>query len=88
MMAETLQAARADGVELSTEDLDEMHELIRSFNAIKTSILVDREKGRPLELESIAGAVLRRCKQQQPAASHTERVMRALQAEYPWQHNG
>lgn len=88
MMTETLQAARADGVELSTADLDEMHELIRSFNAIKTSMLVDREKGRPLELDSIAGAVLRRCKQQQLAAPHTERVMRALQAEYPYQHNG
>lgn len=61
MMAETVEASRADGVNLTRKDLDEMFELIRSFNGIKTSMLVDREKGRPLELDSIAGAVLKRC---------------------------
>ncbi len=62
MMAETVEAARADHVNLTQQDLDEMFSLIRNFNAIKTSMLVDREKGRPLELDSISGAVLRRCK--------------------------
>lgn len=61
MMAETVEASKADGVNLTRQDLDEMFELIRSFNAIKTSMLVDKEKGRPLELDSIAGAVLKRC---------------------------
>ncbi|MCK2148060.1 ketopantoate reductase family protein [Marinobacter alexandrii] len=61
MMAETVEASKADGVNLEKADLDEMFELIRSFNAIKTSMLVDKEKGRPLELDSIAGTVLRRC---------------------------
>ena len=60
MMAETAAAAKADGLELSKDDVDEMFALISSFNAIKTSMLVDKEKGRPLELDSIAGAVLRR----------------------------
>lgn len=63
MMAETVEASKADGVNLTQEDLDEMFALIRSFNAIKTSMLVDVEKGRPLELVSISGAVLRRSKQ-------------------------
>lgn len=61
MMAETVVASRADNVNLGPEDLSEMFDLISSFNAIKTSMLVDKEKGRPLELDSIAGAVLRRC---------------------------
>lgn len=61
MMAETIAASRADGVNLDQQDLDEMFHLISSFNAIKTSMLVDKEKGRPLELDSIAGAVLARC---------------------------
>lgn len=61
MMAETVEASKADGVNLEKKDLDEMFELISNFNAIKTSMLVDKEKGRPLELDSIAGAVLRRC---------------------------
>ncbi|MDO6443317.1 ketopantoate reductase family protein [Marinobacter sp. 2_MG-2023] len=62
MMGETAAAAKADGLELGKADVDEMFELISSFNAIKTSMLVDKEKGRPLELDSIAGAVLRRSK--------------------------
>lgn len=62
MMAETVAASQADQVNLTQQDLDEMFELIRNFNAIKTSMLVDQEKGRPLELDSIAGAVLQRCK--------------------------
>ncbi|WP_372966352.1 ketopantoate reductase family protein [Marinobacter sp.] len=61
MMAETVAASKADGVNLTQQDLVEMFELISSFNAIKTSMLIDQEKGRPLELDSIAGAVLRRC---------------------------
>jgi 2-dehydropantoate 2-reductase len=61
MMSETVIASSADGVNLTRDDLDEMFELISSFNAIKTSMLVDKEKGRPLELDSISGAVLRRC---------------------------
>jgi len=60
MMTETAKAAKADNLELDKKDVDEMFELISSFNAIKTSMLVDKEKGRPLELDSIAGAVLRR----------------------------
>lgn len=60
MMAETVAASKADDVNLGPEDLAEMFDLISNFNAIKTSMLVDKEKGRPLELDSIAGAVLRR----------------------------
>ncbi|NVK39910.1 MAG: 2-dehydropantoate 2-reductase [Oceanospirillaceae bacterium] len=82
MMQETAQAAKADGVELSKKDVDEMFELIRSFNAIKTSMLVDREKGRPLELDSIAGAVLDRCRKQGIAAPYTELVMALLKHQY------
>jgi 2-dehydropantoate 2-reductase len=63
MMQETAAVAVADGVELDPGDVDEMFRLISGFDAIKTSMLVDREKGRPLELEAIAGAVLRRAGQ-------------------------
>jgi len=61
MMAETVEASKADGANLDKTDLDEMFELISNFNAIKTSMLVDKERGRPLESDSITGAVLRRC---------------------------
>lgn len=60
LMTETAAAAAADEVELTAQDVEEMFELICSFDAIKTSMLVDREKGRPLELDGISGAVLSR----------------------------
>ena len=71
MMAETVAASRADGVDLTQRDLDEMFQLISNFNAIKTSMLIDKEKGRPLELDSIAGAVLRRCEKLEIEAPYT-----------------
>ncbi|KPQ26895.1 MAG: 2-dehydropantoate 2-reductase [Marinobacter excellens HL-55] len=71
MMAETVTASKADGVNLTKNDLDDMFELISNFNAIKTSMLVDKEKGRPLELDSIAGAVLRRCERLGVEAPYT-----------------
>ncbi len=81
MMEETALAAKADGVALSKTDVDEMFELISTFDAIKTSMLVDREKGRPLELDDICGAVLRRCDAQGEAAPTTELVQALLEQE-------
>lgn len=60
MMRETARAAAADGVALGEADVEEMLALIRSFDPIKTSMLVDLEHGRALELDAIAGAVLDR----------------------------
>ncbi|MDF1524577.1 MAG: ketopantoate reductase C-terminal domain-containing protein, partial [Trueperaceae bacterium] len=60
LMEETRAVGVAEGVALGPHDVQEMLDLIRGFDPIKTSMLVDREKGRPLELEGITGAVLRR----------------------------
>ncbi|MGO1500309.1 MAG: ketopantoate reductase family protein [Marinobacter sp.] len=79
MMAETAAASKADGLELGKADVDEMFGLISSFNAIKTSMLVDKEKGRPLELDSIAGAVLRRSELLGIDASYTATVSALLE---------
>lgn len=78
MMSETVAASRADGINLSREDLDEMFDLISNFNGIKTSMLVDKEKGRPMELDTIAGAVLKRCEQVGVAAPFTYTVCALL----------
>ncbi|SNC60147.1 2-dehydropantoate 2-reductase [Marinobacter sp. es.048] len=74
MMAETVAASKADDVNLGPEDLAEMFDLISNFNAIKTSMLIDKEKGRPLELDSIAGVVLRRCERLGIEAPYTRTV--------------
>ena len=68
LMQEAARAAESDGVELHASDIDAMFELIRTFEPIKTSMLVDYEKDRPLELDEITGAVCERCRTiQQPA---------------------
>lgn len=63
MMLETAAVAQVDGVSLNNDDIDEMIALLNSFDAIKTSMLVDHEKGKPLELDAICGAVIRRADQ-------------------------
>jgi len=60
-MEEAVLAAKANGVELSRHDLEEMLELISTFDSIKPSMLVDREKNRPLENEEICGVGIRGC---------------------------
>jgi 2-dehydropantoate 2-reductase len=62
LMLETASVAEAVGVQVPAKDVDAMYELICNFDAIKTSMLVDKLKGRPLELEAICGAILRRAK--------------------------
>jgi len=63
MMQEVAQVASADQVTLSADDVDAMYQLICQFDAIKTSMLIDKEKGRPLELAAISGAVIKRAEQ-------------------------
>lgn len=74
MMQEVAAVAPADNVQLSKHDIDEMFELISTFDAIKTSMLVDKEKGRPLELEGISGAVIKRAEQLKIKVPNTELV--------------
>ncbi len=78
MMMEAAHAANLEGVPISQPDVDEMFDLIRSFAAIKTSMLVDLEMGRPLELDAICGAVVRRCQQAGNAAPYSEMALALL----------
>lgn len=78
LMEEAASMAIADDEPLSQRDADEMFELIRNFDPIKTSMLVDLEKGRPLELESISGAVIARSKQINAPVPYTETVYALL----------
>ncbi len=78
LMQETAQAAQIDGVPLRSQDVDEMFELIRTFDAIKTSMLVDLEMGRPLEIDAICGAVIERIRRAEKAAPYTELIKALL----------
>lgn len=78
LMQEAANVAAADDELLTGQDADEMFELIRTFDPIKTSMLVDLEKGRQLEVDAISGAVIRRGKQLGMAVPYTETVYALL----------
>ncbi len=78
LMQETARAAHADGVEISSSDIDAMFELICGFDAIKTSMLVDFENRKPLELDAISGAVIQRCRSLNSPAYTTELIDQLL----------
>ena len=72
LMHEAATAARADGVMLDSTDVEAMFQLIHDLDPIKTSMLVDREHGRPMELDAICGAVMARARQLGDDAPTTE----------------
>jgi 2-dehydropantoate 2-reductase len=78
LMSEATAAAAADGAPLTEADCREMYEIVRRFEPIKTSMLVDIEHCRPLELEEICGAVLSRSQQLQREAPYTFAIYQLL----------
>ena len=80
LMDEAVAAGRADGVALVPVDAEQMFDLIAGFPPVKTSMLVDLERGRPLELDAIAGAVLQRAAQHGIGVPHTRTVAALLEA--------
>jgi len=77
-MKETTMAAMADSEILTEKDADEMYELICDFDPIKTSMLVDLEKGRKLEVDAISGVVIERAKKLGISVPYTETVYALL----------
>ncbi|MGB1090600.1 MAG: ketopantoate reductase family protein [Oceanobacter sp.] len=80
MMDETVRAAQQIGVGLTADDADAMYKLICEFDDIKTSMQVDREKGRTMELDDICMPVIRNAEASGQPAQTTERVYHLLKA--------
>ncbi|MFK5949752.1 MAG: 2-dehydropantoate 2-reductase [Methylococcales bacterium] len=78
LMREVADVAITEGETLTLYDVDEMFQLIKNFDPIKTSMLVDFEKGKPIELEEISGAVITRSKQLSLSVPYTEMVYALL----------
>ncbi len=78
LMEEAARAGRADGLRLGKRDVQEMYTLMREFDGVKTSMLVDRERHLPLELEAICGAVLERSRRLGLSAPYTTTVYSLL----------
>ena len=82
LMSETAMAAKEDGVKISEDDVDEMFELIKKFDSIKPSMLVDVENNRKIELDEICNVVIKKCAKQGLDAAYTRTISTLLEFNY------
>ena len=61
-MSETLMAANANGCQLSTDLIEKMVQVTKTFRDFRPSSLIDFDLGRQVELEAIWGESLPRGK--------------------------
>ncbi|MCX7964424.1 MAG: 2-dehydropantoate 2-reductase [Candidatus Hydrogenedentota bacterium] len=62
LMGEVLEAARADGVSIPDELRADLMQKTESMGAYKSSMQIDYENGRPLEVEALLGEPVRRAR--------------------------
>lgn len=82
LMNETAQASKDDNVNITKKDVDQMFELIKHFDSIKPSMLVDVENNRPIELDEICNVVIKKCKKQNIDAAYTKTISTLLEFTY------
>jgi 2-dehydropantoate 2-reductase len=77
LIAETAMVGRAEGANISDEDVEALYNVARGFSnasAIKTSTLQDLERGKRLEYDAISGAVVRAARRHGLSVPATETV--------------
>ena len=77
LMTETAIAGRAEGAQISDEDIETYYNIARGFSnvgAVKPSTLQDLERGKRLEYDAISGAVVRAARRHGLSIPATETV--------------
>ncbi|WP_072682112.1 ketopantoate reductase family protein [Arcobacter sp. LA11] len=82
LMEETASAAKAVNIVIEKEDINLMFELIRNFDSIKPSMLIDKEFKRPLEIDEICGVVIKYNEMQGFDSPYTRTVASILEFTY------
>ncbi|RXJ85221.1 ketopantoate reductase family protein [Arcobacter sp. CECT 8985] len=79
LMKEAAIASNAiEGVNISEDDVNEMFELMKSFESIVPSMWMDKINNRDLELDDICGVVIKNCEKQGIDASYTRSISSIL----------
>jgi 2-dehydropantoate 2-reductase len=84
IMREVIAVGRACGIALWDRDADEQLAWTEQATGIRTSMMVDRERGRAMEVEALIGVIVRAARQHGVAAPSSEAVyglLRAIEAE-------
>jgi 2-dehydropantoate 2-reductase len=77
LMSETAIVGRAEGANISDEDVEALYNVARNFSnasAVKPSTLQDLERGKRLEYDAISGAVIRAARRHGLSVPATETV--------------
>ncbi|UTJ06821.1 ketopantoate reductase family protein [Arcobacter roscoffensis] len=82
LMKETQSAAKACSIEITNNELSQMYELIKNFDSIKPSMLVDREFKRELEIDEICNVVINYNKMQNIDSPYTKSISYLLDFVY------
>ena len=77
LIREVIAAARADGVELPESLVETQINNTSTMGPYRSSMQVDRQEGRPMEVEAILGEPLRRAKARGVATPVLEALYRA-----------
>ena len=80
LMSEAARAAAGDGVDLNETDIKELLSVVSGLGPIKSSMQVDLEVGRELELDAICGAVIDRSDAIEKPAIVTKTLYRLLKS--------
>jgi 2-dehydropantoate 2-reductase len=80
VMREVVAVARARGLKLRDSDVDEQISWTERASAIRTSTLVDRQRGREMEVDALIGVVVRQGRARGVATPYSEAVWALLDA--------
>jgi 2-dehydropantoate 2-reductase len=79
LMREVIAAAKADGVNLPPETVQQQIDRTYSMGAYQSSMQIDRQMGRPLEIEAIIERPLRVARKAGLASPNWEQLLKLLQ---------
>ena len=82
LMQETATAALNKDIIIHKTEIDEMYELIKNFESIKPSMLIDVENNRTLELEEICNVVIKNSEELNLDAPYTRTISTLLEYIY------
>lgn len=78
LMGEVRAVARADGARLTFKDISTMLDNTRAMQPYKTSMMIDHELGRPMEVDAILGEVVRIARRKHVPVPAMETLWRML----------
>ena len=79
-MSEVVEVARAQGIDLRQSDIDEHLAWTERASGMRTSTMVDRERGRTMEADALIGVIVRKGREAGVATPASETMYALMKA--------